>query len=270
MLSAVVLTKNEEKNIKECLKCLNFCDEILVIDDYSSDETIKEIKNFNLELKIFQRHLDNNFASQRNFGLGKAKGDWILFVDADERISAELAAEIRAKSSKLKAQSSINGFYLKRQDRFLGKWLKYGETASVKLLRLARKDCGQWQGKIHEVWQVKGKIGELKNPLLHKRDLTIAQFLERINFYSSIRSQELYQRGCRTNMCLVTAYPLAKFLQNYFLRFGFLDGVAGFIMAGMMSLHSFLVRGKLWIRQQNQGREEFGVDTSEVEKVKEF
>lgn len=273
MFSCVVLTKNEEKNIKKCLEGLNFCDEILVIDDCSSDRTVEIAKNQGA--RIFNQALNGDFAAQRNFALSQAKGEWVLFVDADERISAELAAEIQSQISQPKAgpplaenvkttsdvvkTQNLSGFYFKRKDKFLNQWLKYGETASIKLLRLAKKDAGQWQGKIHEVWQVKGKIGELKNPLFHERGLTIAQFLERINSYSSLRSQELYQKGIRTNIFLVILYPLAKFFQNYFLRFGFLDGIPGLIMVMMMSLHSFLVRGKLWIRQQNQGREEFQI-----------
>ncbi len=264
MLSVVVLTKNEEKNIQACLESLSWCDEIIIIDDYSTDKTITEIqvlKNKNLKtklkFKIFKRALAGDFAAQRNFGLAQARGEWVLFVDADERISKILAEEIKMGiSGKF---GCLSGFYFKRKDKFLGKWLKFGETAKIKLLRLARKDKGKWVGKIHEVWQISGKTAVFKNPLLHQRKISLAQFLGKLNHYSSLRSKELYDQGKTTNIFWITFYPVAKFCQNYFLRLGFLDGIHGLIMAGMMSLHSFMVRAKLWVRQQNEGKEEFKI-----------
>ncbi len=264
MLSCVVLTKNEEKNTKGCLKGLKFCDEIIVVDDYSEDGTVEiakseklKAKNYNLKLKIYRRRLDNDFAAQRNFALQKAGGDWVLFIDGDETISSGLAEEIVSSTSF--QQPATSGFYFKRKDKFLGRWLKHGETANVKLLRLAKKNSGSWQGKVHETWQVKGKIKTLQNPLIHERSLTIGEFLARINFYSSVRAEELWQKGDKTNIFMIFVYPIGKFFYNYLLRLGFFDGIEGFIFATMMSLHSFLVRGKLWIMWQNEGKEEFKV-----------
>lgn len=252
MLSAVILAKNEERNLEDCLKSVAFCDEIILVDDYSINKS--QISN----LKIYKKGLNGDFAEQRNFGLEKARGDWVLFVDADERVSPVLAEEIKAGISG-KSGKSVDGFYFKRKDKFLGRWLNYGETANIKLLRVAKKNAGRWAGKVHEEWQIKGKTEKFKNPLLHDRKITIAQLLERINHYSSIRSTELYQQGETTKMFWVTAYPLAKFFHNYVLKLGFLDGIPGFIMAGMMSLHSFMVRAKLWVRQQNRGEEGFKI-----------
>lgn len=252
MITAVVLTKNNEEIFNKCLKSLSFCQEVLVIDDYSKDKTTKITKEFNA--KVFQRKLAGNFSDQRNFGLSKAKTDWVLFVDSDEEISAGLKEEILEKIN----LKNINGFYFKRSDRFLGKFLRHGETQAVRLLRLARKGTGQWSGKIHETWKISGKLGFLKNPLIHNRSLTVGQLLERINNYSSLRAIELFEAKIKTNMFLIIFYPLAKFFQNYILRLGFLDGVQGLIMAFMMSLHSFMVRSKLWVMQNNSGIEEYG------------
>ena len=254
MISAVVLTKNEEKNLKACLNSLNWCDEIIVIDDYSQDKTAKIAQK--IGAKVFLHSLNHNYAQQRNFGLKKAKGDWVLFVDGDERISSALAEEIQTQNSKLKTQNdSVKlkanqpvAFYLKRKDFLFGKWLKYGETGKIRLLRLGRKNAGRWQGKVHEVWQVKGKTSQLKNPLLHYPHPTIKEFLEKIDYYSEIRVEELFQKGVRTNFFEVFAYPLAKFVNNYFCQFGFLGGLAGFLQAMMMSFYSFLVRSKLWLK----------------------
>lgn len=261
MISAIVLTKNEEKNIKKCLKSLNWCDEIIVIDDFSNDKTVEITKK--LGAKVFKRELKNDFSSQRNFGLKKTRGEWALFIDADEIVDDKLRKEISLKvhppTRRIQQVQKVNGFYLKRKDKFLGKWLKYGETASVKLLRLAKKDSGAWEMSIHEVWQIKGRIGDLKNPIIHDRDMSISQFLEKINEYSSLRAKELYREKVKTNVFLIMAYPIGKFLQNYFLRLGFLDAKPGLIMAIMMSIHSFLVRSKLYLLWKNKGEEIFKI-----------
>ena len=254
MLSAIILTKNEEENIKDCLNSLKFCDEAIVIDDYSKDNTTNYARQ--CQAKVYNRNLDGNFSSQRNFGLEKAKGDWVLFVDADERISADLAAEIRVQGPGSKVRG-VKGYCIKREDSFLGKKLKFGETSSIKLLRLAKKDSGRWVGKVHEEWQIKGETAVLNNFLIHHRSLTISQFLQRINFYSTLRAEELFNKGHKTNIFLIFLYPKAKFIQNYFFRLGFLDGIRGFIFAIMMSLHSFMVRAKLWVMQKNKGHDNF-------------
>ncbi len=256
MISAVVLTKNEEKAIKDCLKALSFCSEIIVIDDYSLDQTVQIAQK--LGAKVFKRHLNNNFSAQRNFGLIQANNEWVLFIDADERVPSMLKKEILSTINK--NSSEIVGYYLKRQDIFLGKKLNFGETSRVKLLRLAKKKSGLWHGAVHEKWQVKGKKKTLKNPLLHNRGLTLGDFLRRINFYTTIRSSQLYEQEAKSNILEIFLYPMAKFLHNYIFRLGMLDQIPGFLMAAMMSLHSFMVRSKLWVRQKNQGKDKFTIN----------
>lgn len=245
MISAVILTKNEQENIEDCLKSLQWCDEIIVVDDYSEDNTRMIAKT--LGAKVFLHHLDNDFSQQRNFALKQAQGEWVLFIDADERISSALASEIKYKV----LSSKYKGFYLKRHDFFGGKWLKHGETAKVKLLRLGKRRAGEWKRKVHETWEIKGKLGELKNPILHYPHQTISEFLESINFFSTLHAEVLFKEGVKTNTFQIIVYPLGKFFQNYFLRLGFLDGTPGLIVALMMSFHSFLARAKLYLKWKN-------------------
>lgn len=240
MISAVVLTRNE-KNLKKCLESVSWCDEIILVDDYSDILKIKTP-----EVKIFKRHLNNDFAAQRNFGLEKARGEWVMFLDSDEIISEELQKEI-IKSLKVKG---FNGFMFQRLDYFGGRWLKHGETAQVRLLRLARQGTGEWQRKVHETWQVKGKIGQLHNPLLHYPHPTLSQFLESVNFYSTLHAEALFEEKVKTNLGQIIFYPTAKFIKNYFLRRGLMDGRPGLVVALMMSFHSFLARGKLYFKWQ--------------------
>lgn len=240
MISAVVIVKNEEENLKKCLQNLSWCDEIVVIDDFSSDKTKEIAKTFGA--KIFEKKLDSDFSAQRNFGLSKAKNEWVFFVDADEIVSEELRGEIRLKIRVNKAK----GFFVKRVDFMWGEEIKHGEFGNIKLLRLGRRDFVEWKGKVHETLNVKGSVSVLKNPLYHYPHKSINSFLKEINFYTDIRARELFDEGKRADLFSIVFYTKAKFIQNYFIKLGILDGVRGLILSLLMSLHSFLVRGKLW------------------------
>ena len=241
-VSAVVLTKNEEKNIEACLASLQWCYEIIVIDDNSVDNTMA-IAN-KLGAKVFNHSLDYNFAKQRNFGLEKAKGEWVLFVDADERVPTSLCDEIIQYANN--PINKCNGYYIKRVDTMWKKVLKHGETGNIRLLRLAKKEAGKWHGNVHEVWEVKGETTVLQNPILHYPHQTLTEFLQEINFYTTLRAEDLFKRKVKVAWWHIIAYPKAKFVQNYIFRLGILDGNAGIVFALCMCFHSFLVRGKLW------------------------
>ncbi len=247
MISVVILTKNEEANISDCIKSVSWCDEAIVVDDCSEDRTVEFAKKLNA--KTYIHPLSNDFSSQRNFGLSRAKGDWILFVDADERVSDALSFEISNIANQITDQSlsRYSGFYITRNDLMWGRKLRFGETSAVKLLRLAKKNSGKWEGKVHENWKVKGRLGKLKNPIIHFPHQTLKDFLSEINFYTSIRASELYSKKTSIHWWSVIFYPLGKFVHNYVFRKGFLDRTAGLVFAIIMSFHSFLIRGKLWV-----------------------
>ncbi len=248
MISVVIITKNEEKNILDCLESVLWADEVVIVDDNSEDRTLEVVKNLsNKKIKIYSRDLNEDFASQRNYALSKATQKWVLFVDADERVSSELREEINTFLIEGVKTSNVNGFFIKRKDVLWGKILKYGETGSIKLLRFAKKDSGVWTGKVHETWQAEGNLSETENYLIHFPHQTIDEFLSEINFYTSLRAKELYENGIKGSVRNIILYPKGKFFKNYLLKLGFLDGIEGFIFAIFMSLHSFLVRGKLWL-----------------------
>lgn len=273
MISAIVLAKNEEKNIKDCLEGLKWCDEILVIDDYSEDKTAAVAKS--MGAKVVNHALSGDFAQQRNFGLQQvyteqgrsAQADWVFFVDADERVSPRLTQEIKKEISK---NNSINGYYFRRLDNFMGKFLRHGEIGGIggkgilseigefggekgfgkmkglTILRLAKKGSGQWERKVEETWYIQGMTKTFDNPLFHYSHPNLTQFLENINTRTSLNAREFYEQGVKMTFW-EWLKPLAKFIWNYFFLFGFLDGTAGFVFAVLMSLHSFLVRGKLYL-----------------------
>ncbi len=244
MISAVVLTKNEEKKIGDCLKSLAWCDEVVVIDDGSTDKTLEMASKNGAH--ILKHAIDDNFARQRNFALEKAKGSWVFFVDSDEIVTAELAQEIKETLKQEDAVPTYDGFYIQRKDFVFGTWLAHGEVGDIKLLRLGKKDAGKWIKDVHEVWNLP-KAGILATPLLHYPHQDVAQFLEHINTYSTIYANSLKKAGKKGDSWEIVAYPAAKFIRNYFVLMGFLDGVPGLLHATFMSLHSFLTRGKLWL-----------------------
>jgi glycosyltransferase involved in cell wall biosynthesis len=275
MISAVILTHNDEKSLLRCLKGVSWCDEVIVIDDESTDNT--EVVAKECGANVYTRALRDDFAAQRNFGLEKAKEEWVLFVDSDEVVPNELAGEIQsllssrgsaswrrrgdlfglpagkagiASPSERSRNDIVNGYFIKRSDWWGGRWLRHGEMGNVKLLRLARKDAGKWEQPVHEQWKVNGFVGGLASPLLHYPHSNVAQFLDEINRYSTVYARFLYSQGVKEPVWYIVAKPFAKFFINYFRRFGFLDGTPGIIVALMMSFHSFLVRSKLWHLRQ--------------------
>jgi len=245
-LSVVILTKNEEGNIKDCLESVKFADEVLVINDNSTDKTTRVARK--LGAKVYKRALNNDFSAQRNFGLAKAKGKWALFLDADERVSKDLAREIVQVIND--PTLSYVGLYLKRQDFLWGKRLSHGEIGAVKLLRLARRASGKWRRRVHEVWDVAGKTYTLKNPLLHYPHPSLNEFLADINRMSSLHAQANHEEGKGSSLAKIIIWPSGKFMYNFVIKVGFLDGLPGLVVSLVMSFSSFLAWGKLWLLQK--------------------
>ena len=242
-LTAVVLTKNSQATIRKCLDSVSFCRQIIVIDDGSTDNTLKIVKDY--YLRIYRRELDF-FSNQRDFGMEKARTDWVLFVDSDEVVSKKLSQSIRIAISR---PTKNGAYYIKRRDFWWGRELKYGEVSKIRkkgIIRLVKKNSGHWSGEVHEVFKTKFSIGKLVGFLNHYPHQNLAAFIHQVNFYSTLRAQELKKAGKKTNILAIISFPFFKFIYTYFLKLGFLDGVAGFVYSFMMSFHSFLVRAKLY------------------------
>lgn len=245
-ISGVVLAKDEEKNIKECIELLSFCSEILVIDDNSSDGTVKIAKK--LGARVLTRKMNKNFSSQLNFGSKKAKNKWVLIVDADERVSKELAKEIK----EIREESGVNGYFIKRKEFFLGKVLKFGDVKNFKDIRLFRKGAGEWGRRVHPKIKLFGRTKTLKSPLEHFSHKSLNSFLSSINRWSTWHALANFEEGKRSSIFRVVFFPFFKFIKNYVIRWGFLDGLTGFVHAVLMSFHSFLSWSKLWFYQRGK------------------
>lgn len=174
-----------------------------------------------------------DFSAARNKLMPGQTAAWLLFLDSDEQLSAPLDPD--------KLDRRYN-YAFKRDDWFLGKKLNFGETAAVRLVRLVQPGTGKWQGKVHEEFISKLPVKLLTQRLLHRRRISLSRFLDRLNWYSDLRAEELN----RFSGFALIFYPIGKFVKNYFFHLGFLDGMPGLAMAFFMSLHSLFVRIKLY------------------------
>jgi len=244
MITAVILTKDEEKNIRTCIESLDFVNEIILVDDKSKDKTVSIAESYGA--KVFVRKLAEDFSIQRNYGLEQAKGEWVLFVDADEVVTKALKEEILGKLAK---PSKVTGYYFKRRDFIWGKELMFGETANNLFLRLARKGFGTWHRKVHETWDIRGWKNNFKNPIFHYPHQTLSEFVYGVNYFSSLHADANRKEKKRSSVFKIIFWPKLKFFQNYILRLGFFDSSQGFIISMIMSFHSFLAWSKLWVKQ---------------------
>lgn len=241
MLSAVLLTKNEEADIKDCITSASFCDEILVVDDNSTDKTTRIAQK--IGIKVFKRNMNKNFAQQSNFGMLKAKGEWILFLDADERISTSLRKEIVKNIN----EGDFEVFKFKRIDVFHGKRLTYGEAGNSVVTRLVKRNSGKWSRRVHPTFQHKGQVKVLKNPIYHYSHKNMNQFVQSINLWSSWHAKALKEEKKNSSTVKIFLWPILKAFQSFVLKRGYKDGTEGFIYTVMMSFHSFLAWSKNYV-----------------------
>ena len=245
-ISLILLTKNEQENLKKWtwLEKLTVLNEIIVVDDGSIDDTKKIVKTFEskrISVKIIDRGLDHNFATQRNFAVSQAHNDWILFLDADEIPSPKLINYL----NNLKLDEN-NCYTIKRYLVYKNNILYHGISATDKPIRLFNKTSGTFIGPVHEIWSTNKKIININFPIFHYSAPSLRIFLSKINNYSTIRAEELFNQKKSVNLLDIFLYPKAKFIQYYFWHLGFIDGVAGLIICLALSFYSFLVRSKLW------------------------
>lgn len=240
MITVVILTRNEEENLNELLPTLSWADRVLVIDDQSTDETVKVARKY--KASVFVRPLNNDFAAQRNFALKKVKTQWTLFLDADERVSDSLATEI---SYLTKGGGDFDGYRIRRVDVFAGKTLRFGETRSIHLIRLGKTRAGVWERPVHERWLI-ASVGTIKEPIVHHSHSGFNDLKDSVDTYSLVEANYRYSQGERWTVTDQVGLPVFKFIWNYIFKLGFLDGIRGLQIALGMSLHSFWVRKKLF------------------------
>jgi len=245
MLSVVIITLNEEEKIKDCLESIKWADEIIVVDSLSNDKTVDVAKQYTD--KIFEREFAG-FGEQKNFAISKAQGDWILSIDADERVIPALAEEIK----KVMAESKVHGYLIPIKTYFLGRPMKHCGWWPNYKLRLFKKDSGKMSDSlVHEGITVTGRTCKLKNPLDHYSYTDINEYMEKLERYTSLAADAMLKKGKKFSIFTTLARSFFAFFKIYIIKAGFLDGKEGFILAKLSSYYNFLKHIKLHEKQSS-------------------
>lgn len=240
-LSIVIPTLNEEEDIRDCLESVKWADEIIIVDMFSSDKTLDICREYTNH--IFQNNEGRVLNKNINLGIDKATGDWILYIDADERISPELKEELLKI---INGDTKYDGYYLLFKHYQFGRWLKHGAWYPSYIKRFFRRGKALFPEKIvHEVLEVNGPVGYIEQPILHYNHKTVNEFLEKINFESSHEAEGRYKEGKKTGTFEALFVPLLIFIKRYFFLLGFLDGKEGLITNILYAFYFFLWRAKL-------------------------
>ena len=247
-VTVITLTLNEEHNIVPCLESIRWADEILVIDSGSTDATVSLARTFTD--KVFTVAW-KGYGAARNFALGHASGDWILWLDADERVSPELAEEIRGILASDPAD--VTGFAIARRAYFLGRWIRHCGWYPGHVTRLFRHGKGRFnETHVHEQLHVEGRVNNTRHDLIHLTDPDLHHYLQKFNRYTSLAAEDLIAAGRRFSLADLLVRPPFQFVKMYLLRRGFLDGMEGFILCVLSSAYVFTKYAKLWERERRQ------------------
>lgn len=239
-LSVTIITRNEAAHIEACLASVDWADERLVVDCGSTDDTVALARRAGARVVV---HDWPGYAAQKNFAASQATHDWILSVDADERVTPELAREIRAT---LEAPASA-GFRIPRITWHLGRWFRSTDWYPDLQLRLYDRRHGTWQvRRVHESVTLDSRPGQLTHHLQHYAYRDIAHHMETMNRYTTLAAEDMFESGRRADVLDVVVHPLAAFLRNYVLKGGVADGLPGFIVSSMNAYYVFLKFAKLW------------------------
>ena len=241
-VSAIIVCFNEEDRIGDCLESVRWCDEIVVVDAFSTDRTPEICRRYT---DRFFQHEWMGYREQKAYAHSQASKDWVLLIDSDERVTAELKQEV------LNALTAENGQYagyaVPRLVYYLDRWWRRGGWYPDYDVRLFRRERGFWGGSDpHEKISVDGPIRRLQHPLHHFSYRNIDDHVQRINRFTSISSKELQKEGGRWRLSDALLRPLGRFFRSYFLKRGFMDGFAGFYVAVTAAVYVFLKYAKLW------------------------
>jgi glycosyltransferase involved in cell wall biosynthesis len=248
-LSAVVIAQNEEENLPDCIRSLSFADEVLICDGGSEDKSVEVAEA--LGATVYHRTFDG-FSAQKNFIVAQAKGPWIISLDADERVSPELRKEIEDLLSSDSAHLA-DGYRVPRRNYFGDTWVRHGGWWPDYNLRLFKKNAGRFVTRqVHESLKVVGRVETLAGAIDHRTYQDLADFITRMNRYSSLGAQQSFEEGKVLRLGDMTLRPFLAFLKMFVLRRGFLDGTTGFQLAVIHGMYTYSKYAKL--RELIQGR----------------
>jgi glycosyltransferase involved in cell wall biosynthesis len=240
-LSAVVITLNEEAHIRRCLESVAWADEIVVVDACSHDKTVQIAREFTDRVIVRPWA---GFTAQKNFAAEQSTGEWILSLDADEEAAPELRPEIMAVVA---GSGACHGYAVRRQNMFLGRFIRHGGLYPDWQMRLFRRGQGHFAERaVHESVTVTGPVGRLHGHLVHRSYEGVSDFIGRANRYSSLAAEQMVREGRRVRMGELVLKPLGRFLSMYVMKRGFLDGRRGLLLATLYAYYVFMRSAKVW------------------------
>jgi glycosyltransferase involved in cell wall biosynthesis len=249
-LSVVLITHNAASQLPDCLASVAFADEVVVVDSASTDGTREVAARYGA--RVVQKEW-LGFGRQKQFAVEQAGHDWVLCLDADERVSPELAASIVRALSEPAATAQFPVFRMARRNRFLGRWLRHGEGYPDWSPRLFDRRQARWSDDaVHEKVLYAATPGTLAGDLLHESAEDLGRYLEKQNRYSSLAAAELHRQGRRAGLPELVLSPAVRFVKFYFLRLGCLDGLPGLAHIAIGCMTSFLKYAKLMELNRNQ------------------
>jgi glycosyltransferase involved in cell wall biosynthesis len=247
-LSVIVPCFNEETVIAECLESVKFADEIMVVDSFSTDRTLEIARRYTS--RVLQHEYVNS-AAQKNWAIPQAKHPWVLIVDSDERVTPELADEIRA----ILQNPGCDGYWIRRRNFFLGKEIRHGSWGTDKVLRLFRRDSARYQDKhVHAEIEMEGRIGWCRGRLCHYSFRSLNDFQRKITRYTDWGAMNAKAKGTPGSGWRIFVHSIGHFLKSYVLKLGFLDGTEGLIIAFTEADNAFLKYAKLWELENSRAR----------------
>ena len=242
-LSIFIIAKNEAINIVDCLRSARFADEVLVLDSGSTDGTADLARAEGVEVQVTDWP---GYGPQYNRGVDRTTGDWFFYLDADERITPELAAEIRAAMER----DDVNGYRVPRTSMYCGRFMRHGGWTPDYTWRLARRGTARFtEHFLHPHLQVQGTTGTLRHPLVHYSFRSMESVLDKLNRYSSASARDMTAAKRRGSLGRAIAHGLWAFFRTYVLRLGFLDGRWGFMLAVSNAEGTYYRYVKLWLMQ---------------------
>lgn len=238
-LSVAIITRNAAGQLAGCLDSVKFTDDVVVVDSGSDDATLDIARRHGA--RVFSQDW-LGYGKQKQFAVAQARHRWVLCIDADERVSERLRTSIQSELT----APHFHAYRMARCNRFLGRWLKHGEGYPDWSLRLFDREHANWSDdSIHEKVVTRGAIGTLAGDLLHESESGIADYLDKQNRYTSLQAQALHARGKRAGLGALAVNPLLRFVKFYFLRLGFLDGIAGLVHISIGCFNTFAKYAKL-------------------------
>ena len=240
-ISVIITTFNEEINIEDCIRSVLWADEILVVDSLSTDRTVELARKH--PVKLLEREYFGS-AAQKNWSMDRVENDWVLILDADERLTDDLALEILQL---LIEGPQFYGYFLRRRNIVLGKVIRHSGWSTDKVIRFFHRGHGRYPDRrVHADLDIEGPTPVLRNPLLHYTFRSLDQYWEKLRNYAEWGAAQGFREGRRAGLLELAGRPIWRFFRTYVLQLGFLDGLHGLVVCGLQAFGSFLKYARLW------------------------